>query len=108
MRFEPGNEHGKDHRWKPGQSGNPRGQKRAAASIRQWWNILMEEDEEGVPQFTVRDLWQIREAKDDDRTVPPAKRIAAAMIIDALKGGRRAIEVTARRQHRVPREPRSQ
>ena len=45
--------------------------------------------------FTVRDLWQIREATDDDRTVPAAKRIAAAMIIDALKGGRRAIEVTA-------------
>ena len=94
MPFEQGNNHGKDHRFQPGKSGNPAGRPRAAASIREWWNRLMEEDGEGVPVFTVRDLWQIREAEDDDRTVPAAKRIAAAMIIDALKGGRRAIEVT--------------
>ena len=94
MPFEQGNNHGKEHRFQPGRSGNPSGRPRAAASIREWWNRLMEEDGEGQPLFTVRDLWQIREAKDDDRTVPPAKRIAAAMIIDALKGGRRAIEVT--------------
>ncbi len=95
MRFEPGNDYGQEHRFQPGKSGNPRGRPRAAASIREWWNRLMEENGEGQPLFTVRDLWQIREAKDDDRTVPSAKRIAAAMIIDALKGGRKAIEVTS-------------
>lgn len=56
MRFEAGNNFGKDSRFQPGESGNPRGRRRAAASIREWWNTLMEEDDQGAPRYTVRDL----------------------------------------------------
>ena len=92
-RFKKGNTASKAHWFKPGHSGNPDGRP-AGTSIREWWNYLLAENE-GIPKYTVRDLWAIREAPDDDPKVSTAKRIAAAMIIDALKGGRRAIEVTA-------------
>ncbi len=95
MRFEPGNNFGKDSRFRPGESGNPRGRRRAAASIREWWNTLMEEDDQGAPRYTVRDLWNIAEAAADDRTMPPAKRAAARMVLELVKGGRAAREVAA-------------
>ena len=94
-RFETGNDHGKAHRFKPGQSGNPRGRSKTAASIREWWNVLCEENEDGSAKYTVRDLWHIAEAEDNDETVPATKRIAARQIIEAIKGGREGREIVS-------------
>ena len=34
-----------EHRFKPGQSGNPAGRKSAGATIREWWNVLAEQEQ---------------------------------------------------------------
>ena len=52
----------------------------------------MEEDGDGNSRYTVRDLWHIAEAEDDDATVARAKRIAARMIVEMVKGSRQARE----------------
>ena len=58
--------------WKPGQSGNPAGRKRAGASELDWINILFQDDD-----LTESDLRKI--VADD--TVPTAKRLAARTIL---------------------------
>ena len=79
--------------FKKGQSGNPAGSKRATTTLRQWWNWLLREDDQGKPKYTVADIWLFAEAENNDPNISPAKRIAARHIIEAVEGGSRGIEV---------------
>jgi len=90
--YQPGNSYGIATRFKPGKSGNPRGSQRGSASVREYWNVLLAENADGVPRFTLTDLWCITEAPNDDKKVSNAKRIAARQIIEAVKGGRSGFE----------------
>ena len=94
-RFQTGNTTGEKTRFQTGQSGNSRGRPRASATVREWWNRLLEEDDDGNPKFTVSEIWHLAEAKNDDKTISPAKRIAARMITEMVNGGRQGREVLA-------------
>ncbi len=90
--YQPGNSHGAATRFRPGVSGNPRGSRRGSASVREHWNALLAEDDDGKPRHTLTDLYRIVEAPNDDTTVSTARRIAARGIIESVKGGRRGFE----------------
>ena len=103
--YKPGNDNGKSTRFKPGQSGNARGRPRGGATVREWWNRLLDEDDQGRPKFTVQALWNIAEAENDDPDVSPTKRIAARSILDMIKGGRTGREALAQLFDRTEGRP---
>ena len=93
VRFKPGNSHGIATRFKPGQSGNPKGRPRIGMSIREWWNQLSAEDEDGQPRYTVAEIRAIADAKDDDPKISVTKRAAARQLLEMAKGGRQGREI---------------
>ena len=93
MRFQPGNQHGVETRWKPGQSGNPKGRPAIGASIRNWLNVLAEENEDGSAKYTMADIRAIAEAPEDSKKFSATKRAAARQLIEiATKYGKDARE----------------
>ena len=75
-------------------NGNHRGGK-IGASVREWWNNLCRENEDGVAKYSMQDIKKIIDAPADDKKVSPAKRIAARHILEMTKGGRTGREVSA-------------
>lgn len=72
-----------EHRWKPGQSGNPSGKPQPAGlTIRSWLNWLADKSEEYLEDVS------------EDRTEPTSKRIAAKQLLDAL-GTKRIVAGTS-------------
>ena len=76
-------------RFKPGQSGNPKGRPTVGASIHEWLHVLAEENEDGTPKFTIDEIRALTEAPDSDRSVSAAKRAAAQQLLAMTKEGRR-------------------
>lgn len=64
-----------EHRWQPGQSGNPAGRPAAGASIIEWMNTLQDMPEEDLERIA------------RDRKEKPARRAAAIEWLDRLAGG---------------------
>jgi hypothetical protein len=72
-----GTEPPREHRWKPGQSGNPRGRASAGATLREWINVL------AAQSCTEAQLRRIaRNGK-----LPWPKRAAAERILRTLEAG---------------------
>jgi len=69
--------------------------RRCGASIKEWWNALSKENDDGVAKYTMEQIEDITNAPADDPKVSPAKRIAARHIIEMAKGGRTGREITA-------------
>src|SRR5688572_9189950 len=66
-----------DHRWKPGQSGNPAGRKTAGAVLRDWLNALGEKE---LPEAELRAIGR-------DKAAPWAKRAAAKRLLRTMESG---------------------
>lgn len=66
-----------EHRWQPGESGNPAGRRTAGATIREWVN-----------QFAAQDLTeaQVRRVARDPRS-PWTKRAAAERVLRTMEAG---------------------
>ena len=75
--------------------GNAKGGRRLGATLKDWWNALAREDEDGVPKYTMKQIAEIADAADDDPMVSPAKRIAARHLLEMARGGRTGREITA-------------
>jgi hypothetical protein len=60
-----------EHRWKPGESGNPEGRPSVGKSVEQWANLL---DERKTPAVELRRILE-------DETEQPSKRTAAARLL---------------------------
>ena len=71
------------HQYKRGAewTGNRKGGRRFGATLRDWWNALGIEDEDGVPKYTLDEIAAIADAPGDDKSVSQAKRIAARVTI---------------------------
>jgi hypothetical protein len=65
-----------EHRWQPGQSGNPEGRPAAGAAVKEWWNEMAD--------------WTQAEVKAalDDPTSSLAKKAAARAWLDACSADR--------------------
>ncbi len=89
-------------------TGNVKGGRRLGATVRDWWNALSREDENGVAKYTMDDIEAIRAAPKDDPKVSPAKRIAATHICEMVRGGRTGREISAlvfdRTEGRAPQQ----
>ena len=69
--------------------------RRLGASIKDWWNALSKENEDGHPKYTMAQIGAFANAPLEDTKVSPAKRIAARHIIEMAQGGRTGREITA-------------
>ena len=78
-----------------GWRGNAKGGRRLGATVKDWWNALGREDDDGVPKYTMAEIKNIADAPDGDAKVSPAKRIAARHVIEMAAGGRTGREVSA-------------
>ena len=76
-------------------NGNRNGGRKIGGSVREWWNALSREDGDGKPKYTVAQIKRIADAKDDDKNISAAKRIAARHILEMMGGGRTGREVSA-------------
>lgn len=67
-----------EHRWPPGQSGNPEGRKPAGLSVKEWWNQMQD--------------WPIAKIKDvlTDPDAPASKIAAARTWVDACSDAKNA------------------
>lgn len=65
-----------EHRWKPGQSGNPEGRPAAGATVKEWWNALQDAT---FPELV---------ALANDPQTPAAKRAAAVDWLVAISPDR--------------------
>ncbi len=70
----------KEHRWKPGESGNPKGRPNAGASVREWMNVMQDWNQQQLKAVL------------DDADTPAHKCSAARCWLDAIsmdrtKGG---------------------
>ena len=83
------------HQYKRGAewTGNRKGGRRFGGTLRDWWNALGIEDEDGVPKYTLDEIAAFADAPGDDKSVSQAKRIAARHHIEMAKGGRLGREV---------------
>ena len=61
--------------------------------VKRYWNELMEEDDDGVPKYTLNQFQKIAGAKPNSKIVSMAKRIAARNLIDAMEGGSKGREI---------------
>ena len=68
--------------------------RRLGATVREWWNALSKENDDGKPKYSMQDIEAIMTAPADDPDVSPAKRIAARHIIEMAKGGRTGAEIS--------------
>jgi len=73
--------------------GNAKGGRRLGATVRDWWNSLAREDENGVPKYTLAEIEAFADAPSDDESISPAKKIAARHITELVKGGRVGREI---------------
>ncbi len=76
-------------------TGNAKGGRRLGATIKDWWNALSREDENGVPKYTMKQIAAFADAPDDDPKVSSAKKIAAQHLVEMARGGRYGREITA-------------
>ena len=85
------------HQFKSGAewNGNAKGGRRLGATVRDWWNSLSRENDDGVPKYSMKQIEAFADAPSDDESVSPAKKIAARQIVEMAKGGRTGREIMA-------------
>ena len=83
--------------FKPGHDArrNTRGRRPGSTTIKEWWNTLLAEDDDGIPKYTLENIRSFTNAPDDDPDVSTAKRIAARHILEMEAGGRTGRELAA-------------
>ena len=72
-------------RWKPNQSGNPRGRARGHVNPSEYLSGLLALNDDGTPKYREADLETILEDPDE----APAKKLACRHIVTGLKSGER-------------------
>lgn len=91
--FEPGNDAGKEHRFKPGQSGNPAGKPKGTMSLTANLRALMEKEIDVVDPITKE---------------PGKKKIGEVinlrLIANSIKGDARSIKIVQERLEGKPKQ----